>query len=89
MPGTPVGVAVGGGSIWVVNSDLAAAHSTITRIDERYQRATATIPLPSTILIGSGAGITWDGQDIWAVTQAGSAFRISGTFEPRHSVRSG
>ena len=79
VPGTPVGVAVGGGSIWVVNSDLAAAHSTITRIDERYQRATATISLPSTILIGSGAGITWDGRNIWAVTQAGSAFRIGGT----------
>ena len=44
-PGYSVGVAVGGGSIWVVNSDLAAAHSTITRIDERYQRATATIAL--------------------------------------------
>jgi ABC-type oligopeptide transport system substrate-binding subunit/class 3 adenylate cyclase/DNA-binding beta-propeller fold protein YncE len=79
VPGTPVGVAVGGGSIWVVNSDLAAIHSTITRIDERYQRATATISLPSSILIGSGAGITWDGRNIWAVTQAGSAFRISGS----------
>ena len=77
VPGTPVGVAVGGGSIWVVNSDLAATHSTITRIDERYQRVTATIPLPSTILIGSGAGITWDGHNIWTVTQAGNAFRIS------------
>ena len=38
---------------------------------------TATIPLPSTILIGSGAGITWDGHNIWTVTQAGNAFRIS------------
>ena len=77
MPGTPVGLVKAADSVWVVNSDLAAAHSTLSRIDLQYQRVASTIQLPSTILIGSGAGITWDGRDVWAVTQAGSAFRVS------------
>ncbi len=77
MPGTPLGVVRGGDSVWVVNSDLAAAHSTLSRIDLHYHRVTATISLPSTILIGSGAGVTWDGRNVWAVTQAGSAYRVS------------
>ena len=77
MPGTPLGVVRGGDSVWVVNSDLAAADSTLSRIDLHYHRVTATISLPSTILIGSGAGVTWDGRNVWAVTQAGSAYRVS------------
>ena len=78
MPGTPVGVAVGGGSIWVVNSDLAAAHSTITRIDERYQRATATtVPVddPDRFWCGNHLGRP---KHLGGYA-GGSAFRIGGT----------
>jgi YVTN family beta-propeller protein len=76
VPGTPVGIVGGGGALWVINSDLAAAQSSVTRIDPRYARVTGTRTLPKSDLIGSGAGITWDGKSLWAVTQAGSAFQI-------------
>src|SRR4051794_16065497 len=75
--GTPVGITVGAGAAWVLNSDLAATKSTVSRVDLRYSQVTARIALPPSQLIGSGAGISWDGRDIWAATQAGSVFRIS------------
>ena len=77
VPGTPLGITSGDGSVWVMNSDLAATRSTISRIDLRYHQVTANIHLPASILIGSGAGITWDGRSVWAVTQAGDAFQVS------------
>src|SRR5581483_2568028 len=77
VPGTPVGLASAGGSLWVLNSDLAAAHSSLSRIDLRYHEITSSVQLPSSALIGSGAGVTWDGRSIWTVTQAGDAFEVS------------
>ena len=65
------------GAAWVLNSDLAATKSTVSRVDLRIRRSRRGSRSPPSQLIGSGAGISWDGRDIWAATQAGSVFRIS------------
>ena len=55
VPANPTGVAVGGGSIWISESD-----GNVLRIDDRLERITARIPAcKNALAIAYGSGAVW------------------------------